>query len=320
MSVLAQLQFTQGVNVGAPGQALIGVTGSGVVVSNVGSTDPIINYQWTWVDVPHISAIPVGLISTGNTPQISFTPDVVGDYHLELIVTGDNGFKSKDRRVFRVLRTSGRAIPSFDAEALAMNFSGRKRGWAVDMDVWLEYLDSLNTLIPVPTGATGAIQVHGWTGSPSPSGAPNDYFQGVDAKLNADSGFDFTRGTTGATAIAKSGWGMITTTDASSHKILGITIPSGDCYVSVQGKLAYYYSSTGANGGTFSFEATFKKSSGTLTLVSISDLTPTGLAVGTAPGGATAAVASNTEIDVNVTGIAATTLKWVASVHVQVAI
>src|SRR5574337_1101575 len=106
MSVQAKIRYVQGGNVGNVGEALIGVASSSVTASSAGSsTETIVLYTWTWVDTPPGSSIPVGAISSGGgLTSIAFTPDVVGDYHLELRLQGTTGAVSVDRRVFRIVR------------------------------------------------------------------------------------------------------------------------------------------------------------------------------------------------------------------------
>lgn len=145
MAIDTKIKFVQGVTIGVPGVALIGTTGTKVTASNgSASNDPssVSRYVWTMLDKPALSALVSGLIVDGPVTSIDFVPDVPGDYHLECIAYGIDGRKSVDRRVFRVLLPSGRAIPSFDAEAPAMNFGGQTRGWAPDMETWFVAVES----------------------------------------------------------------------------------------------------------------------------------------------------------------------------------
>jgi hypothetical protein len=167
MAVQALIKFQQGVTIGAPGVALEGVLTTQVTATNAGVGDVPIQYIWTWIDTPHFSAIPRGEIIRGNFPSVNFEPDVVGDYHLELQVFNQGGQRSIDRRVFRVQRVSGRYIPAFDAEKPAMNFdlgggNLNERGWARDMEAWLEYLDAIVTGggATTPGGSIPQFQFH----------------------------------------------------------------------------------------------------------------------------------------------------------------
>lgn len=157
-----KIQFAQGVNVGNIGEALVGSTGATVVASD-GNAAPgtVTHYRWTWIDVPSLSAFPLGLITEGPVSNISFVPDVEGDYHLMVEAFGVTGFKTIDRRVFRVELASTRALPAFDAEADALNFGGQTRGWKPDMEKWLLYLEALVDPGLPSAGTQGAMQVAG---------------------------------------------------------------------------------------------------------------------------------------------------------------
>lgn len=163
-----------------------------------------------------------------------------------------------------------------------------------------------------PGGAVGSIQYHAVDGS-------DDVFRGADALVNADGGFDFVR--TGQTPFEKSGWNGATTTDATPTIAEAITLAAGigDGFITVHAEVTYYYASSGAKGGNYAKKATFARSSGVLSRVGITDLSPSGLASGTAPGGIDIVANGNNEVDVQVTGIASTTIKWAVSIHVQVA-
>lgn len=157
-----KIQFAQGVNVGNVGEALVGSAGASVVASD-GNASPgaVSHYRWTWIDVPTLSTIPLGFITEGPVSSISFEPDVAGDYHLLVEAFSTTGFKTVDRRVFRVELPSTRALPAFDAEADALNFLGQTRGWKPDMEAWLLYVESLVTPGHSSVGPQGAMQVAG---------------------------------------------------------------------------------------------------------------------------------------------------------------
>lgn len=157
-----KIQFAQGMNVGNIGEALVGLTGSDVVASD-GNASPgsTSHYRWSWIDVPTLSAFPLGFITEGPVSSISFTPDVEGDYHLMVEAFGTTGFKTVDRRVFRVELASSRALPAFDAEADALNFGGQTRGWKPDMEAWLLYLENLVSPGMSSQGAQDELQKAG---------------------------------------------------------------------------------------------------------------------------------------------------------------
>lgn len=141
---VVKIQFTQGATVGDVGVAIVGSDGTKVVAKdgNAGIGESAF-YRWTWIDVPTDSVIPRGLFIEGPVPRIDFIPDagVYGDYHLMVEKQDASGFRTVDRRVFRVLLPSGRALPAFDAEADALNFGGQPLGWKPDMEAWLLFLD-----------------------------------------------------------------------------------------------------------------------------------------------------------------------------------
>jgi hypothetical protein len=157
-----KIQFAQGMNVGNVGEALVGLTGADVIArdgnASPGSTS---HYRWTWIDVPTLSAFPLGFITEGPVDNISFNPDVEGDYHLMVESFGTTGFKTVDRRVFRVELASLRALPAFDAEADALNFGGQTRGWKPDMEKWLLYIEALVSPGLSSAGAQDTLQMAG---------------------------------------------------------------------------------------------------------------------------------------------------------------
>jgi hypothetical protein len=143
MAVSAAIKFVQGANVGVPGISLIynPATGHTVVASN-GDDSNVIRWTWKMLATPGASAVPIGIISDGSFPTATFTWDVSGCYHLELVTTDINGNQAKDRRVFGVTETTGRLIPPFDAEAPAMNFGGQLKGWSPYLEAYLKAVDA----------------------------------------------------------------------------------------------------------------------------------------------------------------------------------
>lgn len=87
------------------------------------------------------------------------------------------GFKTVDRRVFRVELASGRALPAFDAEADALNFGGQTRGWKPDMEAWLLYIEALVSPGMSSSGAQSTVQVAGAT--PGTFAAATNVFAGT---------------------------------------------------------------------------------------------------------------------------------------------
>jgi hypothetical protein len=280
MGVQAKIKYVQGATIGTPGQALIGTTGTSVMASSAGVGDPILSYRWTWIDTPPTSTILVGEIVEGAVPAINFTPDIAGDYLLQLDVFGAGGQVATAKTVFRVLRTSGRAIPAFMADAGSLNFGGQTRGWAPDMEVWLKFLDSL---------AAGGII---YSGSSPPSGG-----LGIDGDLYILTVSPFTLykkvtgswlsltsmvGSTGATgAVGSTGAGTTGATGATGPQgATGATGPQGSTGAT---------SATGATGATGPQGATGATGAGTTGATGASGNGATGATGALGPTGATGA-------------------------------
>jgi hypothetical protein len=141
MPVAAAVQFTQGVTVGPPGEALFGVTGTNVTVAN-GNNALVDNWAFDVIDVPPGSAIPIGLAQDGATPTWTFDPDVTGGYLIQITLTGSDGSVAIDTRCFGVKETNGRFRPPFKATDVMLNFAGQTRGWATYMEAWFDAIDS----------------------------------------------------------------------------------------------------------------------------------------------------------------------------------
>lgn len=145
MSVAAALWFVQGMLSSSPGEGLRGgVTGTQVTTSN-GDDSGIVEWTYEVLDAPPGSAIPIGIVQQGNVSQYNFTPDLVGSYLIQLTVLGADGSIDVDYRSFSINQASGRLIPPYRGDNIAMNFGGSLVGWAETMREWLLYLDSLTT-------------------------------------------------------------------------------------------------------------------------------------------------------------------------------
>ena len=152
MAATALLRFTQGLTVGANGQALKGVIGTAVMVLNSDNTD-VASWQIDLVYVDPASALvpatPYAFNDNGSVATATFTPDVRGSYRLVLKVwalpgrVGDP--TDTDIRVFAVPEINGfvvppaqlwpRPLPPLDsgnpgAKASEFNFGGQIYGWA----------------------------------------------------------------------------------------------------------------------------------------------------------------------------------------------
>jgi PKD repeat protein len=89
--------------------------GTGVVLSGSDSYDPNgigLDYQWSLVETPPASALTSDGIAPVSDSDIHFTPDVVGDYTLKLVV--DNSFAS-DEDIVRVFADVPNVRPSANA-------------------------------------------------------------------------------------------------------------------------------------------------------------------------------------------------------------
>lgn len=143
--VAALIKFAQGANVGVAGQALYGVVGQPVVVSNADNTG-VDHAVFTVIDAPPSSALTPGIVQSGTTLTWTWTPDTTDMVEVQLQVFDVTGqLTATARSCFGVQRASGRIIPAFTAVAQALNFAGALRGWASIMEFWLDYLDSLTS-------------------------------------------------------------------------------------------------------------------------------------------------------------------------------
>lgn len=149
MALNALIQFTQDITAGLAGQALKGVSGTPVSISN-GSLTDIQSWKITLVYVPPNSKLVLGVLATGNTnnPTASFTPDVVGCYRIQLFIYNaldQTGGSDEDIRNFAVPDSNGIILPPYqqlpakipvtgtgadNEKPDELNFSGQAFGWA----------------------------------------------------------------------------------------------------------------------------------------------------------------------------------------------
>lgn len=151
MAAVALILFNQG-GPGTPGEAFEGTLAGGLVtVTNDDNTD-VASWRLTMCDVPPGSAVPTGVMATGNnnTPTANFTPDVAGSYRVMLEVfesVGLAGTKNTDIRNFGIRNARGIIIPPYQKlpDPLPLlgssqpgekpdeqNYGGQARGWAGD--------------------------------------------------------------------------------------------------------------------------------------------------------------------------------------------
>jgi hypothetical protein len=156
MSITALIKFTQGSTTAPAGQALVGVTGSGVQISLGGDVADAKRLVVEILDVPSTSALgPVSPVAWAGPPvyaqdsaalTYNFTPDTSGTYYFHIIAYDSEGNKSEDFRAFLIAETSGRFICGFRAPDSALNAdfgSGpNTRGWAALMESYLRAVDS----------------------------------------------------------------------------------------------------------------------------------------------------------------------------------
>jgi hypothetical protein len=141
---IALIRFTQGATTAPAGTAVLGATGSAVVASNGQDTPDIASWTWALVSAPTASALPTGISSSGAVRTYTFTPDVTGCYVVHLVTEDVAGNLAEDYRVFGVVETSGRLIPSFRGTDLSMNFAAQTRGWDPYLEAYLKQIDALS--------------------------------------------------------------------------------------------------------------------------------------------------------------------------------
>lgn len=187
MAATALIQFTQGVVVGIPGQALVGVTGTLVNVANQDNTG-VNSWQIDLVYTPPGSAVPVStplaFSDNGTTPAASFTPDILGSYRVVLTVwdaINRVGSHDGDIRNFIVPGIKhGLVIPPYQedpqphptlasgfpsAKPNETNIGGSEKGWVGNgadglLADFIRRVDASNfDLLPDPSGV-GAVPIN----------------------------------------------------------------------------------------------------------------------------------------------------------------
>lgn len=186
MAASALIKFTQGLVVGADGEAQLGVAGTSVSLTNVDNTD-VGSWQF---DLAY--ADPRGsLVATtdwahgdGSSPAATFEPDTNGSFRWVLKVWAAPGRvgdpASVDIRVFNVPEPNGMIVPpaqlwplplpdpqSGDAKAKPneMNFGGQVNGWAglgsgdgLLNDV-VQRVDAMSAWVQIPAPGQGPVPV-----------------------------------------------------------------------------------------------------------------------------------------------------------------
>ena len=140
----AQIAFTQGSSSAGSGYAMLGVTGTSVIVSN-GDDSDVVGWMFEVLDVGLGSAVEQGIVQEGETPTWTFDPDATGCYVLRLTTQDRQGNLYEDVRVFGVLESNGLLIPSFMADAAACNFViggvTNEKGWSPFVNAWLKIVE-----------------------------------------------------------------------------------------------------------------------------------------------------------------------------------
>lgn len=210
MTVVASLQFTQGVTTAPPSMAMFGVAGTPVTVAQAGNVAQFSDFIFTVVDAPPSSSYQPGrILSSGTSPVCSFTPDTTDTFLIQLQTTDLQGNITQDLRAFAVKRTSGLYIPAFSAPASALNFSGNARGYAPAMEAWLDAIQTSNYTLAYfvdaygadPTGSTdstaaintvlGLIAAAGGTSATVQYGPGTYKTTGIQLLVNSHSGIRF---------------------------------------------------------------------------------------------------------------------------------
>jgi hypothetical protein len=171
MAAIALIQFTQGFNVGAAGEAMLGEANTLVSIANNSPVD-IQSWKIDLVYVPPGSAVSIGTLASGNsnTPAASFTPDdVPGCYRVVLTVwtgVGQTGTSNKDIRCFAVPDTSELILPPYQQlpaklpvlgsglpgeKPDELNFFGQTYGWSGSGDdgLLLDFIRQASAVLPV---------------------------------------------------------------------------------------------------------------------------------------------------------------------------
>lgn len=118
MAAVALIRYTQGVTVGLPGVALVGVPGVAVQVENDSPTD-VQSWKIDLLYSPPGSSVSPGVLATGNsnTALANFIPDAVpGTYRIMLTVysgLNQTGQSNKDIRCFAIRDSQGFIYPPY---------------------------------------------------------------------------------------------------------------------------------------------------------------------------------------------------------------
>lgn len=170
MPVAALLQFSQAaIPAGLAGQAYfanVSPPAAAVVISNAALAPGTVRSTFTLLSCPGASAHVPGVISDGAAVSTTLAPDVPGGYLILLTCYDGAGNSATDTRVIGVKQLmgapvsalgGGRFIPPQFATDVVLNFGGQTHGWALYLEQWLFYLDTLPVGVATPVVLTAAV-------------------------------------------------------------------------------------------------------------------------------------------------------------------
>lgn len=141
----ALVKFTQGIYTDVAGRALKGRPGTPVVCSNGDNTN-IIFWEYSILDVPEGSSVPVGVFQSGTNPTGSFTPDKIDAYRIRLKTRDTNNNEAIDIRQFLALDDRLLTLPAFNnTSAAELNFNGQTEGW---LPLHKRFFDEIRAHLP----------------------------------------------------------------------------------------------------------------------------------------------------------------------------
>jgi len=153
---LAKIKLVQGLSTPPAGEALVGVAATNVVASNADDTN-VKRWDWSVLDAPDTSAVPLGLVQSGQNPTYTFLPDLAGAYMLELAVYDQIGRVARHRLAFLVPETNALLIPPWLGTDQSLNYGGQLKGWKTMVNAWLKYVLTLTGGVVDATGVVKGI-------------------------------------------------------------------------------------------------------------------------------------------------------------------
>lgn len=158
---LAKIKLVQGLSTPPPGEALVGVITTPVVASNADDTN-VKRWDWEVLDVPDTSAVPTGLVQSGQNPIYTFVPDLAGSYMLELRTFDSIGRVARHRLAFIVPESNALLIPPWLGNDESLNYGGQLKGWKTILNPWLKYILTLTGgVVDATTVVKGIVRLQG---------------------------------------------------------------------------------------------------------------------------------------------------------------